>query len=259
MVRHVTRFWDFNPVQFAFGLMTRSKAITYDNLRLRAPDFVVKVDRAFAKQLRALGFNVDVEHPGVPLFQPLRLRDMVVDNRVVMSPMCMYSASEGMPTDWHFVHYCSRAVGGPGLIFTEMVCVSADARITPGCAGLWTDEQEAAWRRIVEFVHANSAGKICLQLGHAGRKGATKLMWDGMDRPLQRGRVGANLGISLTVLPGQSGAARHEPPRYGPHNGAVCSGDSTRRALRVRHVGTPLRTWLFVGELHFSADQSAHG
>lgn len=184
---HVDRFWDFDPVQFAFGVMTRSKAITYDNLKLRAPDFVAEVERSFAKRVRDSGFNVDTNKPMVPLFQPFRLREMVIANRAVMSPMCMYSAKEGVPTDFHLVHYGSRAIGGAGLIFTEMTCVSRDARITPGCAGLWTDEQEAAWRRIVDFVHGNSAAKICLQLGHAGRKGATKLMWDGMDRPLEEG------------------------------------------------------------------------
>ena len=122
-----------------------------------------------------------------PMFQPFRLREMEIANRAVVSPMCMYSAKEGVPGDFHLVHYGSRAIGGAGLIFTEMTCVARDARITPGCAGLWNDEQEAAWRRIVDFVHANSAAKICLQLGHAGRKGATKLMWDGMDRPLEQG------------------------------------------------------------------------
>src|SRR5438309_906906 len=105
----------------------------------------------------------------------------------VESPMCMYSAKDGVPGDFHLVHYGSRAIGGAGLIFTEMTCVGRDARITPGCTGLWNDEQQAAWTRIVDFVHANSAAKICLQLGHAGRKGATKLMWDGMDRPLEQG------------------------------------------------------------------------
>src|SRR5207248_580767 len=152
-----------------------------------APDFVREVDKAFAKQVCAKGFNVDVEKPVAPMFQPLRLREMELTNRAVVSPMCMYSAKEGVPTDFHFVHYGSRAIGGAGLIFTEMTCVSRDARITPGCTGLWNDEQEAAWLRIVDFVHANSAAKICLQLGHAGRKGATKLMWDGMDRPLEEG------------------------------------------------------------------------
>ena len=184
---HVDRFWDFDPVQFAFGVMTRSKAITYDNLALRAPKFVAEADRVFARQVAARGFDVDLEKPDVPMFQPFRLREMVVANRAVVSPMCMYSAKEGVPGDFHLVHYGSRAIGGAGLVFTEMACVARDARITPGCAGLWNDEQEAAWRRIVDFVHANSAAKICLQLGHAGRKGATKLMWDGMDRPLEEG------------------------------------------------------------------------
>ncbi|RQH03989.1 bifunctional salicylyl-CoA 5-hydroxylase/oxidoreductase [Bradyrhizobium sp. RP6] len=184
---HVDRFWDFDPVQFAFGVMTRSKAITYDNLKLRAPDFVAEVEKTFARQVRSSGFDVDADRPMVPLFQPFRLREMELANRAVMSPMCMYSAKEGVPTDFHLVHYGSRAIGGAGLIFTEMTCVSRDARITPGCAGLWNDEQETSWRRIVDFVHGNSAAKICLQLGHAGRKGATKLMWDGMDRPLEQG------------------------------------------------------------------------
>ena len=184
---HVKRFLDFDPVQFAFGLMTRSKSITYDNLALRAPDFVKQIDKVFAKQIKALGHDVDVEKPQSPAFQPLSLRDMTLPNRLVVSPMCMYAAQEGVLTDFHLVHYGSRAMGGVGLVFTEMTCISADARITPGCAGLWTDEQQAAWTRVVDFVHRQSGAKICLQLGHAGRKGATKLMWDGMDRPLETG------------------------------------------------------------------------
>ncbi|MGJ5037277.1 bifunctional salicylyl-CoA 5-hydroxylase/oxidoreductase [Bradyrhizobium sp. HKCCYLRH3059] len=184
---HVDRFWDFDPVQFAFGVMTRSKAITYDNLTLRAPDFVAEVDKAFARQVRSKGFDVDVDKPVAPMFQPLKLREMTLANRAVLSPMCMYSAEEGVPGDFHLVHYGSRAIGGAGLLFTEMTCVSRDARITPGCAGLWNDAQQAAWKRIVDFVHANSRAKFALQLGHAGRKGATKLMWDGMDRPLEQG------------------------------------------------------------------------
>ncbi|MFL5109812.1 MAG: bifunctional salicylyl-CoA 5-hydroxylase/oxidoreductase [Microvirga sp.] len=184
---HVDRFWDFDPVQFAFGVMTRAKAITYDNLRLRAPAFVDEVDRHFARQVAARGFEVDVDKPAVPMFQPLALRDMVLPNRVVMSPMDMYSAVDGVPQDWHLVHYGARAIGGAGLMFTEMTCPSPQARITLGCTGLWNDEQERAWVKIVDFVHANSAAKFCLQLGHSGRKGATKLMWEGMDRPLDEG------------------------------------------------------------------------
>jgi anthraniloyl-CoA monooxygenase len=184
---HVARFWDFDPVQFAFGVMTRAKAITYDNLRLRAPDFVADVDQTFARQVRERGFDVSVEQPTAPMFQPFRLREMTVENRVVVSPMDMYCAKDGVPGDWHLVHYGARATGGAGLIFTEMTCISPEARITLGCTGMWNDEQEAAWKRIVDFVHANSAAKICLQLGHSGRKGATKLMWEGIDRPLEEG------------------------------------------------------------------------
>jgi anthraniloyl-CoA monooxygenase len=183
---HLARFWNLDPVQFAFGLMTRSKAITYDNLALRAPEFVTEIDRLFAREVRRAGFDVDLEKPVTPMFQPFRLRDMEIANRVVVSPMCMYSAQEGVPGDFHLVHYGSRAIGGAGLVFTEMTCVASDARITPGCTGLWNDEQERAWKRIVGFVHGHSATKICLQLGHSGRKGSTKLMWDGMDRPLER-------------------------------------------------------------------------
>ncbi|HYF54584.1 MAG TPA: bifunctional salicylyl-CoA 5-hydroxylase/oxidoreductase [Salinarimonas sp.] len=184
---HVDRFLGFDPVQFAFGVMTRAKAITYDNLRLRAPGFVAEVDRHFARLTAERGLEVDADKPVPPMFQPLRLRDMTLENRVVMSPMDMYSAVEGVPTDFHLVHYGSRATGGAGLVFTEMTCPSPESRITTGCAGLWNDEQEAAWRRIVAFVHGHSAAKLCLQLGHAGRKGATKLMWEGIDRPLESG------------------------------------------------------------------------
>jgi anthraniloyl-CoA monooxygenase len=184
---HVKRFWDMNPLRFSFGLMTRSKSITWENLELRAPQFVRDVARNFASEVRRSGHAVDTDRPAPPLFQPFRLREMEVLNRVVVSPMCMYSAKEGMPQDFHLVHYGALAMGGPGLMFTEMTCVAPDARITHGCTGLWNDAQEAAWKRIVDFTHENSATRICLQLGHAGRKGATKLMWEGMDEPLPLG------------------------------------------------------------------------
>lgn len=185
---HLDRFWHMDPLQFAFGLMTRSKSITYDNLRLRAPAFVDSVDRMFASKVRGeLGFDVDTKRPVPPMFQPFRLRGLTLANRLVLSPMCQYSAVEGCPTDWHMVHLGARALGGAGLIYTEMTDVSEEGRISPGCAGIYTDEHEAAWKRIVDFVHANSAGKICLQLGHAGRKASTRLMWDGIDEPLETG------------------------------------------------------------------------
>jgi anthraniloyl-CoA monooxygenase len=184
---HVDRFWNMDPTRFAFGLMTRSKAITYDNLALRAPEFVKSADRLVARDTRALGFDVETSEPVAPMFQPFRLRGLALENRVVVSPMCQYSSHDGMPNDWHLVHYGSRALGGAGLMFTEMTDVSAQARISPGCAGIYNDAHEAAWQRIVDFVHAQSKTKFCLQLGHAGRKGATKLMWEGIDEPLEEG------------------------------------------------------------------------
>jgi anthraniloyl-CoA monooxygenase len=184
---HVRRFWHMDPTRFAFGLMTRSKAITYDNLALRAPEFVRKVDRLVAREAQAQGVAVDEVRPAAPMFQPFRLRAMTLANRVVVSPMCQYSAEDGLPNDWHLVHYGARAVGGAGLMFTEMTCVSAHGRITRGCAGLYCDAHEAAWKRIADFVHAHSAAKFCMQLGHSGRKGATKLMWEGIDQPLTDG------------------------------------------------------------------------
>jgi anthraniloyl-CoA monooxygenase len=184
---HVKRFWQMPPTRFVFGLMTRSKAITYDNLALRAPEFVNEVDRLVAQETREHGFETDVTRPIPPMFQPFKLRGMTLQNRVVVSPMCQYSATDGVPNDWHLAHYGARAIGGAGLLFTEMTDVSVDARISPGCAGIYNDQQETAWKRIVDFVHAHSSAKFCLQIGHAGRKGSTRLMWEGMDEPLTQG------------------------------------------------------------------------
>jgi anthraniloyl-CoA monooxygenase len=184
---HLKRFWSFDPIQFAFGVMTRAKAITYDNLRLRAPDFIKTIDRHFALDVRERGFDVPLEHTPPPMFQPFRLRETVLRNRVVVSPMCMYTAEDGLPTDWHLVHYGSRAIGGAGLVFTEMTDISAEGRISPGCTGLWNDRQEEAWTRIVDFVHAKSQAKFCLQIGHAGRKASTQKMWEKDVHPLPEG------------------------------------------------------------------------
>ncbi|HEV7211866.1 MAG TPA: bifunctional salicylyl-CoA 5-hydroxylase/oxidoreductase [Blastococcus sp.] len=168
------------PEQFAFNIVTRSRRITYDNLRLRDPEFVAGMDEWFAAE----GGTGDVRPP---MFQPYRLGRLELANRVVVSPMDMYSADDGLPTDFHLVHLGARALGGAGLVMTEMVCVSPSGRITPGCAGIYTPEQEAAWARIVAFAHAQSSARIGLQLGHSGRKGSTKLMWEGIDEPLPEG------------------------------------------------------------------------
>ncbi len=146
------------------------------------------------------------------MFQPLRLRGMTLENRVVVSPMDMYSAKDGVPNDWHLVHYGSRATGGAGLMYTEMTCVSPQSRITPGCTGLWNDAQEKAWKGIVDFVHANSQTKFCLQIGHSGRKGATRLMWEGMDRPLEHGAWDICSASPLPYYP-ESQVPREATPR----------------------------------------------
>ena len=173
------------PPQFAFNIMTRSRRVTYDNLKMRDPEFVALVDAWFADHERRQGIGAGEVRP--PMFQPFRLDQLELANRVVVSAMDMYRAVDGMPTDFHLVHLGGKALGGAGLVMTEMVCVSDIGRITPGCTGIWTDEQTRAWRRITDFVHAESAAKIGLQVGHSGRKGSTKLMWDGMDEPLDQG------------------------------------------------------------------------
>ncbi|MFE5814812.1 bifunctional salicylyl-CoA 5-hydroxylase/oxidoreductase [Streptomyces sp. NPDC056479] len=163
--------------QFAFNLLTRSRRVTHDNLRLRDARFTEAVERDHGCP------------PGTPpMFTPFRLRGLTLRNRVVVSPMDMYSATDGVPGDFHLVHLGARALGGAGLVMTEMVCVSPEGRITPGCTGLYSGRQADSWRRIVEFVHARSPGTaIGVQLGHSGRKGSTKLMWEGMDEPLEDG------------------------------------------------------------------------
>ncbi|GAA2769298.1 bifunctional salicylyl-CoA 5-hydroxylase/oxidoreductase [Streptomyces indiaensis] len=168
---------DQPPRQFAFNLLTRSRRVTHDNLRLRDARFTQRVEREFGCP------------PGTPpMFTPFRLRGLTLRNRVVVSPMDMYSAVDGVPGDFHLVHLGARALGGAGLVMTEMVCVSEQGRITPGCAGLYTGRQAEAWKRITNFVHAQAPGTaIGVQLGHSGRKGSTKLMWEGMDEPLEEG------------------------------------------------------------------------
>jgi anthraniloyl-CoA monooxygenase len=184
---HMKRYWGMEPEQFAFGVMSRSKQITWENLELRDEAFVRRVHRWFAHKVKQQGFDIDLENPPVPMFTPFRLRDMVLENRVVVSPMDQYSAVDGVPGDWHFVHLGSRAVGGAGLVYVEMTCPSPEARISPADTGLWNETQRDAFKRIVEFCHANSKAKICMQLGHSGRKGSTQLGWERMDYPLERG------------------------------------------------------------------------
>jgi anthraniloyl-CoA monooxygenase len=184
---NMRRYWNMDPQQFAFGLMSRSKQITYENVRLRDPKFLDTVSRWFADKFIPPGFEVVVRNPPPPMFTPFTLRGMRVENRVAVSPMDQYMAVDGMPSDWHLVHLGSRALGGAGLVFVEMTCTSPEARISPGCTGLWNATQRDAFKRIVDFCHAQSAAKIAMQLGHSGRKGSTQLGWERPDYPLASG------------------------------------------------------------------------
>ncbi len=175
------RYLDFEPWQFTYSLMTRSQRISHENLRVRDREWLGEVESNFWK--RATG----EAKVAPPMFAPFVLREMRLENRIVVSPMATYSATDGLPADFHLVHYGARAMGGAGLVFTEMTCVSPEGRITPGCTGMWSNEHVAAWRRITDFAHANAKAKMCLQLGHSGAKGSTQLGWETMDAPLAEG------------------------------------------------------------------------
>ncbi|MCA3509808.1 MAG: bifunctional salicylyl-CoA 5-hydroxylase/oxidoreductase [Rhodobacter sp.] len=176
----VERYLDMPPIQFAYSLLTRSQRISHENLRLRDPAWLRAAEYWF--QERAGG-----QKGRAPMFAPFRLRDMTLQNRIVVSPMAQYRAVAGCPTDWHFVHYAERAKGGAGLVFTEMTCVSPEGRITPGCPGLYAPEHEAAWARILAFAHAETGARLCCQIGHSGRKGSTRPGWEKGDAPLEHG------------------------------------------------------------------------
>ncbi len=196
-----TRYCDqLPPEQFMYSMLTRSQRISHENLRLRDAGWLEGYERWFAR--RAGVAVADGAKPPSPMFTPFTLRGLTVANRVVVSPMAMYSADEGVPNDFHLVHFGARALGGAGLLWTEMTCPSADARITRGCAGLWNDAQQAAWARIVDFVHQRSGAKIGLQLGHAGRKAATCLPWaGGGDEPMPDLAEGEWPIVSASPLP----------------------------------------------------------
>jgi len=179
------------PLQFAFNLLTRSRRVTYANLKVRDPEFVARVEESFNPNGR----------PVPPMFVPIRLRELELANRVIVSAMDMYSADDGLIGDFHLVHLGSKALGGAAAVMTEMVCVSRDGRISPGCAGMYLPEHEAAFARLVTFVHGQTPAKIGIQLGHSGRKGSTKLMWEGMDEPLESGNWDLIAPSSLPYLP----------------------------------------------------------
>jgi anthraniloyl-CoA monooxygenase len=188
----IARYVHQPPLIFAFNLLTRSRRITYGELQLRDPGFVARVGAEFGRPLRP------------PMFTPFRLRELELANRVVVSPMDMYCSVDGTPGDFHLVHLGARAIGGAALVMTEMICVSPEGRITPGCGGLYRDEHVDAWARIVDFARAHGTAKIGAQLGHSGRKGSTKLMWEGEDQPLDAGNWPLMAPSPLPYLPGVS-------------------------------------------------------
>jgi anthraniloyl-CoA monooxygenase len=197
---NVRRYIRLDPEQLSYSLLTRSQRVSHENLRLRDRNYLEGVERWFASRAS----RREVEHPQAPppLFTPFTLRGMTVENRVVVSPMDMYSAQDGLPNDFHLVHLGSRALGGAGLIVTEMTCVSAEGRITLGCTGMYQPAHAAAWRRVTDFVHQWTRSKICLQLGHSGAKGATRLMWEGMDEPLADGAWPVLAASAVPFKPG---------------------------------------------------------
>ena len=197
----VERYLHLDPVQFNYSLLTRSQRISHENLRLRDADWLRSAEEWFQAQAGANGVN------RAPMFAPFQLRDMRLKNRVVVSPMAQYKAVDGCPTDWHFAHYAERAKGGAGLVYVEMTCVSPEGRITPGCPGLYAPEHAAQWTRLVDFVHGETDAKLCMQIGHAGRKGSTQLGWHEMDAPLPEGNWQT---MSASPIPWDE---RHAPPR----------------------------------------------
>ena len=200
------RYMDLDPVQFTFSLLTRSLRITHEDLRQRDPAFLARVDESIAKQAETQTGRPVATAP--PMFTPFRLRDVVIPNRVVVSPMCQYVADDGTVGDWHIVHLGSRAIGGAGLVMAEMTDVSRDARISVGCAGLYKAEHAAAWKRVVDFVHRESPAKIGIQLGHAGRKGATKRLWEGDNEPLPDGQWPLMSASPIPYFPDRSPVPR---------------------------------------------------
>ncbi|WP_062018473.1 bifunctional salicylyl-CoA 5-hydroxylase/oxidoreductase [Aureimonas sp. AU4] len=187
------------PEQFMYSMLTRSQRISHENLRLRDPRWLEGYERWFAAQAGVPAR--EGERPLPPMLTPFTIRGVTLKNRIVMSPMAMYSARDGMIDDFHLVHLGSRAMGGAALVFAEMTCVSPDARITPGCLGLWNDAQAEGWKRLADFVHTSTDAKLGIQIGHAGRKGATRLAWEGIDEPLTEGAWPLLSASSLPYLP----------------------------------------------------------
>jgi len=241
---NVARYSAMPPDTFAYSLLTRSQRLSHENLRLRDPAYIECFERRFAVQAAAQAGVAAPTAPTPPMFTPLRVRDVLLKNRVVVSPMAQYACIDGVAGDFHLAHLGARALGGAGLVIAEMTCVSADARITPRCPGLYLPEHTLAWARIVDFVHAASDAKIGIQLGHAGAKGSTRPMWEGIDQPLAQGNWPLVAASPQQYLAGVSQVAR----QASEADMAQIEADFVRATLAAGEAGFD---WL---ELH-----CAHG
>jgi anthraniloyl-CoA monooxygenase len=206
----VGRYTAMDAEQFAYSLLTRSQRLSHENLRLRDPAYVARVENWIARRsYEQAGLPMPASSRSIPpMLTPFKARATVLKNRIVVSPMAQYSAQDGVAGDYHLMHLGARAMGGAGLVMAEMTCVSADARITPGCPGMYAPAHTAAWRRIVDFVHANSDARIGIQLGHAGAKGSTRRAWEGIDLPLEQGNWPLVSASAQQYIEGVSQVAR---------------------------------------------------
>jgi anthraniloyl-CoA monooxygenase len=182
---NVDRYTGMEIEQFSYSLLTRSQRISHENLRLRDAQWLEGYE-AWLESKAAPG-TAPRKHPTPPMLLPLKVRGVVLKNRIVVSPMAQYKATDGVAGDWHLMHLGARAVGGAALVMVEMTSPTPEGRITPGCPGLWNDAQQAAFARIVDFAHQQSSAKIGIQLGHSGPKGSTQLGWETTDEPLAQG------------------------------------------------------------------------
>lgn len=207
---NVERYTGMEAEQFAYSMLTRSQRLSHENLRVRDAGYVERYEKWIAgRAFEQAGMTPPQSQRSIPpMLTPFKLRGTVLKNRIVVSPMAQYSAVDGVAGDYHLVHLGSRALGGAGLVFAEMTCVSADARITQGCPGLYAPEHTAAWKRIVDFFHQSSDAKIAMQIGHAGAKGSTRPAWDGIDLPLEDGNWPLVSASQQQYLKGVSQIAR---------------------------------------------------
>ena len=244
------------PKQFFYSMLTRSQRISHENVRMRDPVGLAEYERWLAERA---GADVDPnEPPPPPMLTPFTQRGVRLANRIVVSPMAMYSATDGLLGDFHFAHLGARAMGGAALVFAEMTCVSPDARITPGCLGLWNDEQAAQWRRLATLIHSVGHAKVGVQLGHAGRKGATRLAWEGIDQPLADGAWPLLSASALPYLPQSQVPREMTRADMDKVRDDFVSADAPGGGRRRRLVGVALRARLSVVEFSLVAHQFAH-